>query len=217
MNDSVFATIVAAAITMCFGLVLAFLGYRFFLVLLPIFGFFFGLAFGAHSIQALFGDGFLATTSSWVVGFFTGLVFAVLSYLFWVVAVAIAAGSLGYAIATGFLTWLGLDLGVLVWLVGVALGVVFAFGALMLNLQKLVVIVATAMVGAGAILGTFVTLFSSESIKAIADHPLKAAADVGPLYLLLFLVVAAMGIGVQLITSRDYEIEQYNRWDTVSS
>ena len=73
MNDSVFATIVAAAITMCFGLVLAFLGYRFFLVLLPIFGFFFGLAFGAHSIQALFGDGFLATTSSWVVGFFAGL------------------------------------------------------------------------------------------------------------------------------------------------
>jgi hypothetical protein len=217
MNDSVFATIVAAAITMCFGLVLAFLGYRFFMVLLPIFGFFFGLAFGAHSIQALFGDGFLATTSSWVVGFFAGLVFAVLSYLFWVVAVAIAAGSLGYTIATGILTWIGLDLGVLVWLVGVALGVVFAFGALVLNLQKLVVIVATAMVGAGAILGTFVTLFSSEKIDQIADHPLKTAADVGPLYLLLFLFVAALGVGVQLVTSRDYEIQQYNRWAATTS
>ena len=212
MEDSVFATIVAAAVTMCFGLILAFLGYRFFLVLLPIFGFFFGLAFGAHSVQALFGDGFFATTSSWVVGFFVGLLFSVASYLVWVFAVAIAAGSLGYTIATGLLTWIGLDLGVLVWLVGVALGVVFALAALMLNLQKLVVIVATAMVGAGAILGTFVALFSSQEAAQIVEDPLKSAADVGPLYLLLYLFVAALGIGVQLATSRSYEVERYNRW-----
>ena len=102
-------------------------------MLLPIFGFFFGIALGAHSIQALFGDGFLATTTSWVVGFFVGLLFAVLAYLFWVFAVAIAAGSLGYTIATGLLTWIGLDLGVFVWLVGMALGVVFAVTALVLN------------------------------------------------------------------------------------
>jgi hypothetical protein len=217
MSDSVFATIVAAAITMCFGLVLAFVGYRFFLVLLPIFGFFFGLAFGAHSIQALFGDGFFATTASWVAGFFVGLLFAVLSYLFWVFAVAIAAGSLGYTIATGLLTWIGLDLGVFVWLVGVALGVAFAFVAIVMNLQKLVVIVATAMVGAGAILGTFVALFSSEKAPQIVEQPLKSAADVGPLYLLLYLFVAALGIGVQLATSRTYQIERYNRWEATTS
>ena len=181
-------------------------------MLLPIFGFFFGLAFGAHSVQALFGDGFFATTSSWVVGFFVGLLFSVASYLVWVFAVAIAAGSLGYTIATGLLTWIGLDLGVLVWLVGVALGVVFALAALMLNLQKLVVIVATAMVGAGAILGTFVALFSSQEAAQIVEDPLKSAADVGPLYLLLYLFVAALGIGVQLATSRSYEVERYNRW-----
>lgn len=211
MSDSVFATIVAAAITMCFGLVLAFIGYKLFLVLLPIFGFFFGLAFGAHSIQALFGDGFFATTASWVTGFFVGLLFAVLAYLFWIFAVALAAGSLGYTVATGLLTWIGLDFGVLVWLVGVALGIAFAFGAIVLNLQKIVVIVATAMVGAGAILGTFVALFSAEEAAQIVEQPLKSAADIGPLYLLLYLFVAAMGIGVQLATSQGYELEKYNR------
>ena len=171
-------------------------------MLLPIFGFFFGIALGAHSIQALFGDGFLATTTSWVVGFFVGLLFAVLAYLFWVFAVAIAAGSLGYTIATGLLTWIGLDLGVFVWLVGMALGVVFAVTALVLNLQKLVVIVASAMLGAGAILGTFVALFSSERASQIVEEPLQSAADVGPLYLLLYLFVAALGIAVQLATSQ---------------
>jgi len=62
---------------------------------LPIYGFFFGLSFGAHSVQALFGDGFLSTTTSWVVGFFVGLLFAVLSYFFWYAVVLIAAGVLG--------------------------------------------------------------------------------------------------------------------------
>jgi hypothetical protein len=180
-------------------------------VLLPIFGFFFGFAFGAHSIQALFGDGFFATTTSWVAGFFVGLVFAALAYVFWAFAVAIAAGSLGYTIGVGLLTWIGLDFGVLVWLVGFGLGVVFAFGAIVLNLQKLVVIVATAMMGAAAILGTFVALFSSEQAAQIVEQPLKSAADVGPLYLLLYLFVAGLGIAVQLATSQGYEMEQYNR------
>jgi hypothetical protein len=89
--------------------------------------------------------------------------------------------------------------------------VVFAVTALVLNLQKLVVIVASAMLGAGAILGTFVALFSSERASQIVEEPLQSAADVGPLYLLLYLFVAALGIAVQLATSQRYEIERYNR------
>ena len=75
-------------IALLVGLIIAFNGYRLFLVLLPIWGFFFGFGLGAQTIQALFGGGFLATTTSWVVGFVVALVFAVLSYLFYMVAVA---------------------------------------------------------------------------------------------------------------------------------
>jgi hypothetical protein len=51
-GDSFLALACAGLIGILFGLVLAFAGYRFFLILLPIFGFFFGLAFGAQAIQA---------------------------------------------------------------------------------------------------------------------------------------------------------------------
>ena len=60
-TDSFFALAVTAVIALFFGSVLAFAGYRFFLVLLPIFGFLFGFGLGAQTIQAIFGEGFLST------------------------------------------------------------------------------------------------------------------------------------------------------------
>ena len=66
-NESFLAITCAALIALTYGMFLSFLGYRFFLFLLPIWGFFFGFSFGAHTLQALFGEGFLATVTSWVV------------------------------------------------------------------------------------------------------------------------------------------------------
>src|SRR5512136_2522786 len=113
-TDSFFALMCGGLIGLLFGLVMAFAGYRLFLILLPIWGFFFGFGLGAQTIQALFGDAFLATVTSWVVGFIVAAVFAILAYLFYIVAVAIIAGSLGYAAAVGLLTALGLQFGLLV-------------------------------------------------------------------------------------------------------
>lgn len=85
-------------IAFLFGLVVAFGGYRLFLILLPIWGFFFGLFLGANAVQALLGLSLFASVTSWVVGFVVGAQFAVLSYLFYAVAVAVIAGSLGYGL-----------------------------------------------------------------------------------------------------------------------
>src|SRR6187551_1705396 len=64
-NDSFFALAVGGVITLFFGTLLLFGGYRFFMFLLPIWGFIFGFGLGAQTIQALFGDAFLATVTSW--------------------------------------------------------------------------------------------------------------------------------------------------------
>jgi hypothetical protein len=128
-----------------FGSLMCFFGYRLFLFLLPVWGFFFGLVLGAQSMQALFGTGFLSEITSWVVGFVVGLIFAVLSYLFYTVAVAVVAGSLGYLVAVGLLLAIGMDMEFLLWLIGIIVAVVFAFGTLLLNLQKWVIIIATAL------------------------------------------------------------------------
>src|SRR5512136_75246 len=101
VTESFLSLACAGLIGILFGLVLCFAGYRLFIILLPIWGFVFGLAFGVQSIQLLFGVGFLATVTSWVVGIIVGAIFAILSYLFYTLAVAIIAGSLGYGLAVG--------------------------------------------------------------------------------------------------------------------
>ena len=79
-------------VAILFGALLAFGGYRFFLFLLPLWGFFFGFGLGAQTVQALLGEGFFGTVTGWVVGFVLALIFAVLSYLFYYFGVAILAG-----------------------------------------------------------------------------------------------------------------------------
>jgi hypothetical protein len=85
------------------GLVALLYGYRLFLILLPIWGFFSGFAIGATATSAFFGGGFLATIVGWVIGFFVGLVFAVLSYLFYIVGVALLSATFGFFLGYGFM------------------------------------------------------------------------------------------------------------------
>jgi hypothetical protein len=210
-TDSFFATAIAGLLMLFLGSVLAFGGYRFFVVLLPVFGFLFGFGFGAQTTQALFGGGFLSTVTSWVVGLLFAVTFAVGSYLFYAFAVALVAFALGYALGAGVLQALGFDFGFLVWLVGAAAGIAFIVGALVLNVQKYVVIAATALLGAGLVVGTFLFLFDGLPAAETVANPVRAALQASPLWLLAFLVVAALGAAAQYQTTRRWEVATFNR------
>ena len=218
-TDSFFALMCGGMIALLFGLVLAFAGYRLFLVLLPIWGFFFGFALGAQSIQALFGEAFLATITSWAVGFIVAVVFAVLAYLFYIAAVAIVSFSLGYSAAIGLLTALGLPLlgGFIAWLVAVVVGVALAFVVLRFNIQKLVIEFATAFLGAGAIVGVFVILFGGPAAQVL-ENPVKFVLNNSPFWLIVFLVLGIAGFVLQYMHNRSWEVQTYNRMpDTTAS
>ncbi len=210
VTDSFFALACAGLIGILFGLALTFAGYRLFIILLPIWGFFFGLALGAQTMQALFGQAFLATITSWVVGFIVGGIFAVLSYLFYVLAVAIIAGSLGYAAAVGILTAIGLPMGFIVWLIGIVVAVLLAIVTIRFNIQKYVIIIATSVLGAATIIGAIVLMFSPAA--QILANPVRAVLSVSPLTAILFLVVAVLGIVAQIKQNQSYTIVEYDRW-----
>jgi hypothetical protein len=209
ITESFFTFACAGLIGLLFGTMLTFAGYRFFIFLLPVWGFFFGLALGAQSIQALFGVGFLATVTSWVVAFVVGAVFALLSFVFYAFAVAIIAGSLGYVATVGLLTWIGLDMGFLVWAIGIIVALVFAFVTIRYNLQKWVVIAATSFLGAGTIFGTILLMFNPAA--SLLANPVRVLLATSPFLLILFLIVVILGIFVQFSTTRAIEVESYNR------
>ena len=109
--------IVGGLIALGIGLLFAFYGYRLFLILLPIWGFFAGFVLGAGAMTALFGEGFLVTVTSWVAGLIVGVLFAVLSYLYYWFAVVFVGAWLGYTAGIGLMTLLGIGDGFLAFVV----------------------------------------------------------------------------------------------------
>ena len=201
----------SALIAFMFGLLLCFAGYKFFLVLLPIWGFFAGLWVGAQTMQALFGVGPFATVTSWVVGFIVGAVFAVLSYLFYIAAVAIIAGSLGYFAAVGLLLAIGMNMNWLVWLIGIVVAVALAWVTLQFNLQKWVIIIATSLLGSAIVFGGFFVLFNPWS--NLVENPIRAFLGANPFLMILAIVLAIFGIVAQYQTNRNFNLESYNNWE----
>ena len=209
-GESFFALAIGGMIALFFGTMLVFGGYRFFLFLLPIFGFFFGFGLGAQTVQVLFGDGFLSTITSWLVGFGFALVFAVLSYAFYFVAVGLIGAALGYALGVGIMEAIGFNFGFLVWLIGIIAAMAVGAATLIFNVQKYVIIVATSLLGAGVIVGTFLYLFGGQSAQ-LSQNLVRTGLQNSPLWTIVFIVLAILGIVLQYQSTKSFEVETYNR------
>lgn len=199
----------ATMIALLFGLAITFGGYRLFLVLLPIWGFFFGFGLGAQTLQLLFGYGFLATISSWVVGFIVGALFGVLSYMFYIFGVAILAGSLGYALGVSLMVWIGLPPGFITWLIGIIVGIVLVVITLVFNLQKYMIVVGTSIIGSGLLIGTLMLGVVGVGLVRFLDNPIQSMLQNSPLWTILFLVLVVAGIIVQLRATPPAELDTY--------
>jgi hypothetical protein len=193
------------------GLAFVFWGFRLFLILLPIWGFFAGFLFGAYAITALLGDGFLATTLGWVVGFVVGIVFAVLSYLYYWFAVVFIGASLGYAAGVGVLHWLGNGgdnfMGFLFGLIG---AIIVAAIVVFLRLPKYLAIVLTAIGGAAAtITGVALILkqVTLDELRGGIAGAIAAVNDLPWLWGIGAIVLAGVGIAYQIrLTAQADEI-----------
>jgi hypothetical protein len=199
-------------IALLFGLTLAFLGYKLMWIMLPIFGFFFGLYLGAQTVQVLFGGGFFATITSWVVGFVVGAILAALSYLFYFLAVAILSGAFGYGATVALLGAIGMDMNFVVWLIAIVVAVAVAVVVLRFNIQKWAVIIITAIAGTSVVIFTLLAAFGQLNFLTLMMDPVKLAIQNSWIWLIFFLVVAGGGIYFQFISNRGYEIEEYNRY-----
>lgn len=198
-------------IALLFGTVVAFGGYRLFMFLLPIWGFFFGFFIGAQSVQYLLGEGFLGTITGWVVGFVVALIFAVLSYLFYVFAVALIAASIGYGLGVGIVGLFSENLTLIAWLVGIVLAVIVVGLTFALNLAKYVIIIGTAFGGAAAAVGTLMVGVENVDLLLFFDNPVRIILNAGFIWAVLLLLMALAGIVVQVRANQGWEVESYNR------
>ena len=191
--------IVIAIVAAVIGLAFAFGGWRFFLLLLPFWGFLVGFNVGTEAISALFGDGTFATLTSWVVGLVFAVGFALLSYLYYYAAIALMAGAVGYAIGASAWGIIGNEDGLIAFVIGLAVGAVLAIGAIVLNVPRLLVIVMTGLGGAAAVLAGWFILTGQIATDNIRWMEVGALIRDSWFWLIVWGVIAAAGIIAQLV------------------
>ena len=202
-----FETLCVSILALLLGLAALFAGYRFFLLLLPIWGFFAGFFLAVSAVTILFGDGFLVTVLGWVVGFIVGLIFSLLSYLFYIAGVAILAGSVGYALGAGLMYAIFDDPAVLAFVVGLVAAIIVALITLLLNLQKWVIIAITVIGGASGLFLSAMLLFNVIELSDLGGNPVQAVISDSWFWFLIWIGLAIMGFVVQATTTRTYEFE----------
>jgi len=189
------------------GAAFCFVGYRFFRVLIAVWGFFAGFNLGAAGMTALFGQNFLGTTTGWILGLVVGLVLAALAYFFYYFAVVILGASAGYSLGSSLMAALGLNNpGLLSVTVGIVLAVAFALLIVFLNLPKILIMVYTAFGGAVAMLTGLLILLGRVQVVNLQYGIGVALVRTSWFWGISAIVLTVVGFLVQWRTVQEYTL-----------
>ncbi len=196
------------ALVLLIGAAFCFAGYRFFRILIAIWGFFAGFNLGTAAMTALFNNAFLGTTTGIVLGLVIGVVFALLAYFFYYFAVVLLGATAGYDLGSGFIGAIGLNNpGFIAVIVGVALAVVFALVILLFNLPKLLIMVFTALGGAVAMLAGLLILLGQAKVAYLQYGDAVALVRASWFWSIIAIALAVVGFLVQWRTMQEYTLE----------
>ncbi len=166
-------------------------------LVIPIWGFFAGFAFGAGLVADIADERFLGTVLGWVLGLVFAVVFAVFAYLYFAVAVILAMAAFGFAIGSGLLVALGIDWNWLAVLVGLAIGVVIGIASIVANMPMIVLVILSSFAGAIGVVGGLMLLFGSLNTADFTRGAFTDRVEDSWGWYLLLLVLAFVGIIAQ--------------------
>jgi hypothetical protein len=206
--------ILVGVIMVAAGLALAFAGLRVFMLALPILGFIAGMSLGLEIMFWAFDEGILSTAAGIIVGFLIGIVFAVLSYMFWYFAVLLGAALIGASLGAGLMNVFNVDTNWVILVASIIGGILAAFVTLALDLPVYWVIVVTAFNGAiWTVIGVML-IFDQIDRDHLTYGTLWAAVEESWLWIIAWIVVAALGLGSQLTKLAEALLPQ-DKWTTV--
>ena len=165
--------------------------------MLPVWGFFAGFAFGAGLVAELADERFLGTALGWVLGLFFALVFAILAYLYYYVAVVLAMAAFGFAIGSGLVVAIGIDWSWVAVLVGFVLGVLFGLVSVAANMPMILLVVLGSFAGAVGVVGGLMLLVGEINTSDFSRGDFTDTVSNSFVWSLLLIVLAVFGILVQ--------------------
>jgi hypothetical protein len=166
-------------------------------LVIPIWGFFAGFAFGAGLVAGFADEHFLGSVLGWVLGLAFALVFAVLAYLYYYVAIVIAMGAFGFAIGSGLVVALGISWNWLAVLVGLVVGLVIGLVSIFTNMPMIVLVVFGSLAGAVGVVGGLMLLVGSLNSADFSRGDFTDTVSNSWAWSLLLLALAVAGFLIQ--------------------
>ncbi len=191
------SNVLVGLIAIVSGLILCFGGRTVFRIILSVWGAFVGFTLGGSLLSSFTGEPPFTTVLGWVVSILAALLFAGLAYSFYVLAVIIAIGSIGYSLGAALGIALGASGTVLV-VLGVFAALLLAGAALATNLPDVLLTVLTALVGAAAIVAGLMLVAGVADPSDLAGTSLRGFVGQQPLWwTVVYGVLAIVGMVVQ--------------------
>lgn len=160
----------AALLLTAVGLASSLLGLKLFRIILPIIGLVTGFMVGFGGFQGVFGSGVISSAMAILVAVMMGLIFALLSFALFNVAIKLIAIVLGASVLSFLGVAIGLDKnGFIVFCLAVA-GAIIA--ALLVNARQMslqVVVAVTSLVGVAFILSGVMLVVGKVSLEDLSD------------------------------------------------
>ena len=166
-------------------------------LVIPIWGFFAGFAFGAGLVAGFADEHFLGSVLGWVLGLVFALLFAVLVYLYYYVAIVIAMGAFGFAIGSGLIVALGISWNWLAVLVGVVVGLVIGLASILANMPMIVLVIFGSFAGAVGVVGGLMLLVGSLNTDDFSRGDFTDTVSNSWAWSLLLLALAVGGVLIQ--------------------
>ncbi len=181
------------------GLALLVYGYRWFRILLPFWAFFVGFSAITAIVSGIFGQNVFSTAIACIPGVILGLIFALLSYVWWAFVILLWAASVGFALGAGLISALGVNAWLIVTFFGIVGAIIMAILASRAELKKYLPIFLTASAGATMLLAAILLLFGRpvEELGWGRVYGPLSNGDSSILAILVWLALATAGVAIQ--------------------
>lgn len=194
-------------VTILIGALFCFRGNVALRAVMAIWGAFAGFWIGAGAAAGLSGEALLGGPVSWIAAVLVALLFGVLAYAFYALAVVITMGSIGLGLGSLLATVLGVENDVAVAVISLLGAAALAILAITTNLPYLLLVIISAIGGAGAMVAGLLLAFGIVGI-GVDEATVQQTLGEQWWWTLVHLALAAAGVAVQLRSSARKDLQR---------
>jgi len=190
--------IVVGIIAVLIGALLCFRGYVTMRLIISLFGAFVGFLLGAGLVAGVTDSSFGQLALSWLVGIIGAVLFGVLAYFSYQVAVVIGMAAIGFTIGTTVMAAVGVGSQAATVAVGLVAGALLAVIAIATDLPAVILVVLTALAGASVTVAGVMLIAGTIGINRMTAEGVSAEMSRGWWWYVLYGGLALLGIIAQL-------------------